>query len=397
MTRVGYWIEDPQNFALVSGNYPSHSVTICEMGRPIIGTKNMLLLGLARSKQTDLYSFRTLNLSSDQKSYALHFDPESLSAMWGAGDSADAELALVRTEHVDRDNSLVRFFLPQTSEGRPKMYLRHSNYQLFFEEDDGLPQFYLDSCWRLRFADLAKETKSAHDFVSFPGIVFVRKVMGKMHEQVIPMLLSEALWKFAPGRMCSRSELAPVFDLQGAGGMAPVGRLAVRGADYISPLFTRGERQYPKELKLKVEGARRINELGGVAKFGRLTCKETEDAVIDLLAAITRTLSKSNYVRGNNKTRAFELGFFEFIHQPNSTFVTPHKDGPYDCDFAANVALHGSAIVTVDDPLGPKSFRLSPGDMYIFQPHKQEHSVAAPFDDQGQGRFIVSFRFFYIN
>ena len=80
------------------------------------------------------------------------------------------------------------------------------------------------------------------------------------------------------------------------------------------------------------------------------------------------------------------LGYVEFIMQRGGVPINPHKDPPNECDWCAIYCFQGSTECTVDG----EHFLLGRGDMYVFSPVQQRHSVGLPHNNVT--RYAVALR-----
>ena len=93
----------------------------------------------------------------------------------------------------------------------------------------------------------------------------------------------------------------------------------------------------------------------------------------------------------NRREFELELGFCEWVHLPEGSEISPHRDGGSDCDVAAIFGIRNKALCTVEGT----PIVLDTGNMYIFEPQKYVHSVGKPLE-QGP-RIVVALRFFRVS
>ena len=93
-----------------------------------------------------------------------------------------------------------------------------------------------------------------------------------------------------------------------------------------------------------------------------------------------------------NFSTNFVLGYVGVMRMPLGSEVSWHKDPTNECDLAAVFVFQGGSDVCV----GVKNTThfIARGDMYIFQPTQEYHSVGAPSGTDAEERCAIALRYY---
>ena len=117
---------------------------------------------------------------------------------------------------------------------------------------------------------------------------------------------------------------------------------------------------------------------------------EIESGVVSMLDDVVCRVMKSNQTFQDfaDFTSTVELGYVALMRMPQGSNVERHIDPCSECDLAAIFVFQGAADVTVGGR--QETCLVQAGDLYMFEPTKQYHSVSTPIG--GNERCAVALR-----
>ena len=124
-----------------------------------------------------------------------------------------------------------------------------------------------------------------------------------------------------------------------------------------------------------------------------LTClvPEEQGIILQLDNVVCKVMQRcATFPEVKNFTSDYELGYVGLMRMPIGSTVRGHKDPPKECDLAAVFVFQGAADITVGSH--HHTHLVSCGDMYIFQPTLQQHSVGSPLGNEE--RCAVALRYY---